>query len=50
MSDEDELYIKVLVLSEIYNFVVQTFLLWDRLDVQIFSFEIIYLMKIRFDF
>ena len=25
MSDEDELYIKVVVLDEIYNFVVQTF-------------------------
>ena len=50
MSDEDELYIKVVVLNEIYNFVVQTILIWDRLDVQIFSFEIIYLMKIMFDF
>ena len=50
MSDEDELYIKVVVLDEIYNFVVQTFLIEDRLDVQIFSFEIIYLMKITFDF
>ena len=43
MSDEDELYIKVVVPNEIYNFVVQTFLIWYRLDVQIFSFEIIYL-------
>ena len=50
MSDEDKLYIKVVVLDEIYNFVVQTFLIWDRLDVQIFSFEIIYLTKISFDF
>ena len=50
MSDEDEFYIKVVVLNEIYNFVVQTILIWDRLDVQIFSFEIIYLMKITFDF
>ena len=41
MSDEDQLYIKVVVLNEIYNFVVQTILIWDRLDVQIFSFEII---------
>ena len=51
MSDEDELYIKVVVLDEIYNFIVQTFLIWDRLDVQIFSFKIIiYLTKITFDF
>ena len=33
MSDEGELYIKVVVLDEIYNYVVQTFLIWDRLDV-----------------
>ena len=50
MSDEYELYIKVVVLDEIYNFVVQTFLISDCLDVQIFSFEIIYLTKITFDF
>jgi hypothetical protein len=37
MSDEDELYIKVVVLNEIYNFVIQTFLIWDRLDVQIYK-------------
>ena len=30
---------QIVVLKEIYNFVVQTFLIWDRLDVQIFSFE-----------
>ena len=50
MFDEDEHYIKVVVLDEIYNFVVQTFLIYNRLDVQIFSFEIIYLIKITFDF
>ena len=50
MSDEDELYIKVVVLDEIYNFVVQTFLIWDHLDVQIFLFEIIYLTKITLRF
>jgi len=50
MSDEDELYIKVVVLDEIYIFMVQIFLIWDRLDVQIFWYEIIYLMKITFDF
>ena len=50
MSDEDELYIKVVVLDDIYNFVVQAFLILDHLDIQIFSFEIIYLMKITFDF
>ena len=50
MFDEDELYIKVVVLDEIYNFVIQTFLIFDRLDVQIFLFKIIYLMKITFDF
>jgi hypothetical protein len=50
MSDEDELYIKVIVLDEIYNFVFQTFLIWDRLDVQTSLFEIIYLTKITFDF
>ena len=36
MSDEDKLYIKVVVLDEIYNFVVQTFLICVRLDVQYF--------------
>ena len=50
MSNEDELYIKVVVLDEIYNFVVQTFLIWDCWDVQIFSFEIIYPTKITVDF
>ena len=50
MSDQDELYIKVVVLKEIYNFVDQTILIWDRLDIQIFSFKIIYLTKITFDF
>jgi hypothetical protein len=34
MSDEDELYTKVVVLNEIYNFVVQMFLTLDFLDVQ----------------
>jgi hypothetical protein len=29
MFDEDELYIKVVTLDEIYNFVVQTFLLFE---------------------
>jgi hypothetical protein len=37
MSDKDELYIKFVVLNEIYNFIVQTSLIWDRLDVQIFK-------------
>jgi hypothetical protein len=37
MSDEDEIYIKFVVLDEIYNFIVQIFLIWDRLDVQIFK-------------
>ena len=50
MSDEDKLYIKVIVLDEIYNFVVQTFLIEDRLNVQIFLFKIIYLTKITCDF
>ena len=48
--DEDEFYIKVVVLDEIYNFVVQTFLIYNRLDVQIFSFIIICLTKITYDF
>ena len=50
MSNDDELYINVVVLDEIYNFEVQTFLIIDHLDVQIFSFEIIYLTKITIDF
>jgi hypothetical protein len=50
ISDEDEFYIKVVVLDEIYNIVIQTFFIWDRLDDQIFLFEIIYLTKITFDF
>ena len=33
MSDEDELYIKVVILDKIYSFVVQIFLIEDRLDV-----------------
>ena len=37
MSDEDELYTKVVVHDEIYNFVVQYFLIWDHLDVQIYT-------------
>jgi hypothetical protein len=37
MSNEDELYIKVLALNEIYNFVVQTLLIWDHLDFQIYT-------------
>jgi hypothetical protein len=41
---------QILVLDEIYNFVVQTFSIWYRLDVQIFSFQIIYLMETMFDF
>jgi len=36
MSDEDEPFIKVLILNGIYNFVVQTFFIWDCLNVQIF--------------
>jgi len=31
MSDED--YTKVVVLDKIYNFLVQTFLIWDHLNV-----------------
>jgi hypothetical protein len=37
MSDKDEIYIKFVVLDEIYNFVVQIFLIGDHLDVQIFK-------------
>ena len=33
MSDEDELYTKVVLLDKIYSFVVQTLLIWDHLDV-----------------
>ena len=29
MSDEDDFYVKVVVLDEIYNFVVQTFFLFE---------------------
>jgi ribulose bisphosphate carboxylase small subunit len=28
MSDEDELYIKIVALDEIYNFVVLSFFIW----------------------
>ena len=31
MSDED--YAKIVVLDKIYNFLVQTFLIWDHLNV-----------------
>jgi hypothetical protein len=44
MSEEDELYIKVIVLNEIYNRIVKKNLKFDiSLDVQIFSYEICYL-------
>lgn len=33
--DEDELYMKIVYLDEIYNFVVQTFFIWSRLGAQI---------------
>jgi hypothetical protein len=49
MSDKNELYIKVVVLDEIYNICSLNFLIWDHLDVQIFLFVIIYLTKINFD-
>jgi hypothetical protein len=40
MSNEDELYTKVVVLDDIYNFVLQTFLIWDHLDVQTYTISI----------
>jgi hypothetical protein len=30
MLDEDELYIKIVALDEIYNFVVLSFFIWGR--------------------
>jgi ribulose bisphosphate carboxylase small subunit len=30
MLDEDELYIKIVALDEIYNFVVLSFFIWKR--------------------
>jgi hypothetical protein len=30
MSDEDELYMKIVALDEIYNFVVLSFFIWGR--------------------
>jgi hypothetical protein len=30
MSDEDELYMKIVALHEIYNFVVLNFFIWER--------------------
>ena len=33
-SDEDKLYIKIVDLDEIYNFVVEKFLKWYRLGSQ----------------
>jgi len=35
--DEGKLYIEVVELNEIYNYVVQTFLTWDRVDVEIYN-------------
>ena len=47
-SDEDKLYIKIVALDEIYNFVVEKFLNWNCLvsqnivvSAQILKFEII---------
>ena len=34
-SDEDKLYIKIVDLDEIYNFVVQNFFIWSHLGAQI---------------
>ena len=34
-SDEDKLYIKIVDLDEIYNFVVQNFFIWSYLGAQI---------------
>jgi len=46
-SDEDKLYIKIVALHEIYNFVVEKFLNWNYLgsqniivSAQILKFEI----------
>ena len=33
--DGDKLYIKIVDLDEIYNFVVQTFFIWSHLGAQI---------------
>ena len=33
-SDEDKLYMKIVDLDEIYNFVVQTFFIWIHLGAQ----------------
>jgi hypothetical protein len=37
MSDEDELYIKVVLLNAIFNFVVKAIFIWDRLDLKIYT-------------
>jgi hypothetical protein len=37
MSNDDELYIEVIVLDKIYNLADQTFFIWDILDVQIYT-------------
>jgi hypothetical protein len=34
ISYEDDLYIKIVPLNEIYNFIVEHFLIWIRLDAQ----------------
>jgi hypothetical protein len=31
-SDEDKIYIKIVAFNEIYNFVVQTFFIWNHLE------------------
>jgi hypothetical protein len=30
MSDEDEIYMKIIVLDEVYNFLVLSFFIWER--------------------
>ena len=35
--DGDKLYMKIVDLDEIYNFVVQTFFIWSHLDAQLIN-------------
>ena len=37
MSDGNELYIKVVVLDEIYNFLVHKLFIWSRFDAKLFD-------------
>jgi hypothetical protein len=41
-SDENKLYIKIVELDEIYNFLVDKIFVWDHLGFQIYKLSLIF--------